>query len=209
MIQLLCKFGLKFDLFSSCLLQLFSSQHDERLLGWYSIFTLLDLWIYLSIWKYFKISPFQLLGIIGCILLAHGVGYYSKMVSHVIVSSVIAYLIICMAYFIVKIFDDEDGKLLALLLHITGGVLNCVSGIFCFMSFADSSYVTEGERRKGGDIALMVLGITTIACGVLLIIDFAMLLKKWWVFCSINSIQTYAFWFFILYEPYTHKRSFR
>lgn len=67
--------------------------------------------------------------------------------------------------------DEQPTKILTLLLFFTGGVLNIVAGIVCFVWRSEIEY----HNNKG---AFLALGMTTIICGVLMIVDMILFVIK-------------------------------
>lgn len=81
-------------------------------------------------------------------------------------TAVIGYLIITLGFIIAIIIDDTH-KLLSMILFGTGGVLNIVSGILCILHYLD----IRGSYGHGSSGNSLILGITTLACGIIMIVD--------------------------------------
>lgn len=108
----------------------------------------------------------QILCIVGVIMLTDKNTMFRNFSSRdLLITAVIVYVIITLAFIIVIIVDDNP-RMLCMIFFGTGGILNVVGGILCFMLYSD--YDSCGN--------CMILGITTIVCGILMIVDTILLL---------------------------------
>lgn len=87
---------------------------------------------------------------------------------NLIIVCTIGYMIILLAFLISIIMDEDIPKIFTLLIFFTGGILNIVAGIICFIWRSDSHY----ENDRG---TLLALGLMTIICGCLMIVDMILL----------------------------------
>lgn len=88
---------------------------------------------------------------------------------NLLVLSVIGYLIIVPVVLVAIIMDEDPGKILSVLLFGIGAIMNLAAGIICFITYSDRKDYSYGGYDNTG--SYLALGITTIICGALMLVD--------------------------------------
>lgn len=121
---------------------------------------------------------FQILCIVGTVFVAteldvlYGTTYDFY---NLVVICTIGYLLILACYLIAVIIDKDVQKIFLLLLLVVGGILNIVAGIVCFIRHSD----TKGwANHRGGSGTYLALGMTTLVCGILMLVDVILIMIK-------------------------------
>lgn len=108
-----------------------------------------------------------MLCVAGTVFLVLEDHYFSDFHTYsLLVISVVGYLIITSAFLTVIYYDEDPSKALTVLLFLPGAILNCTSGVLCFIRYSNPEDYDGAEGKTW-----LILGIVTISNGILMLID--------------------------------------
>lgn len=112
--------------------------------------------------------------IVGVIMLADNNTSYGAWRSQDLISAAVIGCLILTLVFIVVIIIDGSHRLLAMIPFGIGGILSIAAGILCIMHYLD----IRGLCGHGSSRNSLILGLTTLVCGILMIGDVVLMFFK-------------------------------